>query len=181
MLPPCACTPPASSCPLAAILNGPIRRNQNHWMSPWLIASSLAGDVQPCLFWTAHSIWSMLFWHFPTKLVIKPLILSLQYLLYNHNMWSYIDSPFSISYKCIQYGFVAGHDGSSKAEVIENSLLNPPWKTLTIITKVQNASCIHVRRLHWRQLSVPTSLTISRKFMPKHGTDSLTAALSLQP
>lgn len=38
MLPPRACTPPASSCPLAAILNGPIRRNQNHWMSPWLIA-----------------------------------------------------------------------------------------------------------------------------------------------
>ena len=67
-----------------------------------------------------------------SKLVIKPLILSLQYLLYNHNMWSYIDSPFSISYKCTQYGFVAGHDGSSKAEVIENSLLNPPWKTLTI-------------------------------------------------
>ena len=61
-----------------------------------------------------------------SKLVIKPLILSLQYLLYNHNMWSYIDSPFSISYKCTQYGFVAGHDGSSKAEVIENSLLNPP-------------------------------------------------------
>ena len=129
MLPPCACTPPPSSRPLAAILNAPIRRNQNHWMSPWLIAVlSLERHTRYC------STWSVLSWHFPSCSLSLP---SSTYNIFL-NLRSCTDIIFwkaTNGYSVLFALFVAGHDGSSKTEVIENTRsrwLNPPWTTLAI-------------------------------------------------
>jgi hypothetical protein len=77
------------SAMVAGLATGPLWRVIT--MSPWLIA--VLPFEQHTGQYMIHAVLTL------SKLVIKPLILSLQYLLYNHNMWSYIDSPFSISYK----------------------------------------------------------------------------------